>query len=107
MVIIPDYYRGMMINPMTSSQDQLMEFVKTKTQWEGSLKNDWEEKVHPYALKHGAKVFGAIGKSGGDLNRESMLQMSTKNNGSFFKSGPSALFLNTTMLQWYKNIVIS
>ena len=62
MVIIPDYYRGTMINPMTSGRDQLIEFVKNKTQWEGSLQLDWEEKVRPYALKHGAKTFGAIGK---------------------------------------------
>ena len=62
MVIIPDYYRGTMLNPMTAGQDQIMEFVKTNTQWQGNLKLDWEEKVQPYALKHGAKTFGAIGK---------------------------------------------
>ena len=73
MVIIPDYYRGTMINPMTSGRDQLIEFVKIKTQWEGGLKLDWEEKVRPYALKHGAKTFGAIGK----LNLSSLLRFST------------------------------
>ena len=63
MVIIPDYYRGKMINPMMSQREDLVKFVKNETQWEGNLKVDWEEKIRPYALQHGAKTFGAIGKT--------------------------------------------
>ena len=63
MVIIPDYYRGkLLINPMTAKQEDAVKFVKNKTQWEGNLKVDWEEKIQPYALQHGAKTFGAIGE---------------------------------------------
>ena len=61
MVIIPDYFRGEMINPMTKPREEIVEFVKKQSQWEGHLKLDWEEKIQPYALKHGAKTFGAIG----------------------------------------------
>jgi hypothetical protein len=63
MVIIPDYFRGKMINPMTSPREELVEFVNKETQWEEKLKVDWEEKTRPYALKHGAETFGAIGKN--------------------------------------------
>ena len=61
MVIIPDYFRGEMINPMNKPREEIVDFVKKQTQWDGKLKQDWEEKIQPYALKHGAKTFGAIG----------------------------------------------
>jgi len=63
MVIIPDYYRGKMINLMTSPREEVVEVMKKLTQWEETLKVDWEEKIQPYALKHGAATFGAIGES--------------------------------------------
>jgi hypothetical protein len=48
---------------MTSPREELVEFVNKETQWEEKLKVDWEEKTRPYALKHGAETFGAIGKN--------------------------------------------
>jgi hypothetical protein len=63
MVIIPDYFCGKMINPMTSPREEVMEVVQNVTQWDETLKVDWEEKIQPYALKHGATTFGAIGES--------------------------------------------
>ena len=61
MVILPDYYCGKMVNPMTTPREQLVEFVKNETQWEDTLKKVWEEKIMPYAVQHGAKIFGSIG----------------------------------------------
>ncbi len=63
MVIIPDYFDGGMINPMTSPREELGAFVKKQSDWDGKLKLDWEDKIRPYALDHGAKTFGAIGKA--------------------------------------------
>ena len=63
MVIIPDYFDGGMVNPMTSPREELVAFMKKQTDWDGKLKLDWEEKIRPYALEHGAKTFGAIGKA--------------------------------------------
>ena len=63
MVILPDYYAGKMINPMTSPREEIMEFIKKETDWEGKLNSDWENKIRPYAVNHGAKTFGAIGKN--------------------------------------------
>jgi hypothetical protein len=62
MVIIPDYFRGEMINPINKPREEIVEFVKKQTQWDDKLKQDWEEKIKPYALEHGAKTFGAIGR---------------------------------------------
>jgi hypothetical protein len=39
-----------------------VEFVKKETNWSENLRLDWEDKIKPYALKQGAKTFGAIGK---------------------------------------------
>ena len=61
MVILPDYYAGKMINPMTSPREEIVEFIKKETDWEGTLKSTWESKIKPYAVNHGAKTFGAIG----------------------------------------------
>ena len=63
MVIIPDYYAGKMINPMTSAREELVAFVKNETDWEANLKATWETKIKPYAVNHGAKTFGAIGEN--------------------------------------------
>jgi hypothetical protein len=41
MVILPDYYAGKMINPMTSSKEELVAFVQNETQWEGGLEKTW------------------------------------------------------------------
>ncbi len=61
MVIIPDYFDGGMIDPTSAPKEELIDFVEKQFQWDGKLKEDWEEKIRPYALKHGAKTFGAIG----------------------------------------------
>ena len=61
MVIIPDYYRGEMKDPTGFGPD-VVEFLKNQTNW-AKLKADYEEKILPYAEKHGAKTFGAIGKA--------------------------------------------
>jgi len=61
MVIMPDYYRGTMNNPFDAEQSKdTGAFLKKNTDWEGVLKHDWE-KVHEYALEHGAKSFGTAG----------------------------------------------
>jgi len=58
-VLIPDYYRkGEGRNPFVDKD--LMEFIKARTIWD-NLQKDWLEKIRPYAEKHGAKRFGAIG----------------------------------------------
>ncbi len=58
MVLIPDYFRGRSQNPTSPGT---MEFIKDVSQW-SKLKLDWEERVLPYAKKHGAKTFGAMGE---------------------------------------------
>ena len=57
MVLIPDYYRGTFMEPW---KPEAPDFIKEKTNW-ANLKNDWENKVRPYAQKHGARKFAAIG----------------------------------------------
>jgi hypothetical protein len=61
MVLIPDYYRGKMIDPMKESREKLKEFVKVETDWENKLKKDWDT-VRVFAESLGAKTFGTIGK---------------------------------------------
>lgn len=61
MVVLPDYYRGKMIDPRKEGREKLMEFVKIETDWENKLKKDWDT-VRSYAESHGAKSFGAIGR---------------------------------------------
>ena len=61
MVIIPDYFDIALVSPMTTPMEELIPFLKNHTDWEGKLRLDWEEKIHPYALGHGAKTFGTIG----------------------------------------------
>ena len=36
-------------------------FLKEHTQWK-PLKEDWEQKIRPFAEKKGAQVYGTIGK---------------------------------------------
>ena len=59
LVILPDWYRG----EATDSYAEvpvLIEFTKRHTQWANFLA-DWNEKIKPYAVKHGARSFGTIG----------------------------------------------
>jgi len=58
MVIMPDFYRGEMCEP---TEERIASFIKEKTQWQTSLKVDWEKKIRPYAEKHGAITFGGVG----------------------------------------------
>ena len=68
-VIIPDYYRGTCCNITTpfdkrSKEDfeMLQAFIKKHSVWEGSLKDDWEKSIYPYAIQHGAESISTIGK---------------------------------------------
>jgi len=57
-VIMPDYYRGTFQDP---AKPGTVEFLKKETNW-SKLQEDWEEKIHPYAVESkGAETFGAIG----------------------------------------------
>jgi len=61
LVLIPDYYgNGEGKNPMSDPFPEIVEFIKPRTSWD-KLSKDWHEKIRPYAEKHGAKRFGAIG----------------------------------------------
>ena len=62
MVILPDYFTSNLIDPMASTREEILEFVKRETNWEGTLKSAWESKICPYAINNGATTFGAIGK---------------------------------------------
>ena len=69
MVIIPDYYRGTCCNITTpfdkrSKEDfeMLQAFIKKHSVWEGSLRDDWEKSIYPYAIQHGAESISTIGK---------------------------------------------
>ena len=61
MVILPDWYRGKLQDP-AEGMDKLGAFIKAETVWE-TIKADWDNKVRPYAERHGAKTYGAIGES--------------------------------------------
>lgn len=58
---MPDYYRGKICDPDAVSLDTLNKFLVDESQWEHRLKVDWEQKIKPFAIKNGAKVFGALG----------------------------------------------
>ena len=58
MVLIPDYFRGGSQHPR---EPGVPEFLKKHTQWE-NLKQDYLEKIKPYAIKHGAKTFSSVGE---------------------------------------------
>ena len=62
MVILPDYFTSNLIDPMASTREEILEFVKRETDWERTLKSTWETKIYPYAISNGAKTLGAIGK---------------------------------------------
>ena len=64
MVIMPDWYRGKLQGPV-EGMEKLALFIKAETNWE-AIKADFQKKVRPYAEKHGAKVFGAIGEQFSD-----------------------------------------
>jgi len=57
LVIMPDFYRGDMCEP---TEARIGTFIKEVTNWD-KLKVDWEQKIKPYAEKHGAKTYGAVG----------------------------------------------
>ena len=65
MVLIPDYFRGGSQHPR---EPGVPEFLRQHTQWE-NLRRDFQDKIKPYALKHGAKTFASVGE----------LQISRKN----------------------------
>ena len=56
---MPDYYRGTLCNPATD-MDKLPAFAKKQSVWE-NLKNDWEQKIQPFAEKKGAQSYGTVG----------------------------------------------
>jgi hypothetical protein len=60
---MPDYYRGTFCDFGKVDMEGVGNFIKGTTKWETNLKVDWEKKIKPYAQKHGAETFGAIGKS--------------------------------------------
>ena len=57
---MPDYYRGTLCDPSTDG-DKVPGFLKEHTQWK-PLKEDWEQKIRPFAENKGAQVYGTIGK---------------------------------------------
>ena len=59
LVIMPDYYRGTLCNPATD-MDKLPAFAKKQSDWK-NLKNDWEQKIQPFAEKKGAQSYGTVG----------------------------------------------
>ena len=59
MVLIPDYFRGSWQDPR---QPGVPEFLRKHTQWD-NLKRDYLDRIKPYAVRHGAKQFAAVGKS--------------------------------------------
>lgn len=60
MVIMPDFYRGVFKDPSDPAPPTTPDFLKDHTKWD-SLKEDTEKRVLPYAEKHGAETYGAIG----------------------------------------------
>ena len=58
---MPDYYRGTLCNPATD-MDKLPAFAKKQSVWE-NLKNDWEQKIQPFAEKKGAQSYGTVGNN--------------------------------------------
>ena len=56
---MPDYFRhGRFMAPTDPAAPS---FVKEVTQWK-KLRKDWEQKIVPYAKKHGAETFAVVGK---------------------------------------------
>ncbi len=60
LVLMPDWYRGETSDSHAEMQ-VLIDFTRRHTQWENFLR-DWNDKIKPYALKHGARSFGTVGK---------------------------------------------
>ena len=59
LVLLPDYFRG---QSAPANPADRMTFLKNVSQW-SRIKADWQEKLKPYAEKHGATSFGTIGAS--------------------------------------------
>eukprot|EP00090_Calanus_glacialis_P028045 TRINITY_DN4481_c0_g1_i1.p1 TRINITY_DN4481_c0_g1~~TRINITY_DN4481_c0_g1_i1.p1 ORF type:complete len:242 (+),score=74.77 TRINITY_DN4481_c0_g1_i1:39-764(+) len=57
LVVMPDYFRGTFQDP---TKPGALEFLKRTTQWT-DIKRDWETKIKPTAIQHGAKKFGSFG----------------------------------------------
>ena len=57
LVVMPDYFRGTWQDP---TKPGVLEFLKRTTQW-SNIKADWELKIRPVAIAHGAKEFGSFG----------------------------------------------
>jgi len=59
MVIIPDFYRNG--DGRSPTDPDVVDFIKSKTKWTDGLEKDILNCVLPYAKKHGATRFGAVG----------------------------------------------
>ena len=57
LVIMPDYYRKTWCDP---SDEKIGSFIKEKTDWK-NLKEDWEQKIQPFAEEKGAQYYGSVG----------------------------------------------
>ena len=57
-MFLPDYYRGKVANKNGLSIPQL---IREESKWT-DLKEDYEERLRPYAMGKGCKSFGAIGQ---------------------------------------------
>jgi len=61
LVVMPDWYDGVMKDPSDANPPSLPEFITKHTQWDKEMKTRFEDKILPYAKKHGGTVFGTIG----------------------------------------------
>ena len=57
LVIMPDYYRKTWCDP---SDEKIGSFIKEKTDWK-NLKEEWEQKIQPFAQEKGAQYYGSVG----------------------------------------------
>ena len=57
LVIMPDYYRKTWCDP---SDEKIGSFIKEKTDWK-NLKEEWEQKIQPFAEEKGAQYYGSVG----------------------------------------------
>ena len=59
LVIMPDYYRGTWCDP---SDEKIGSFIKEKTDCK-NIKDEWEQKIQPFAEKKGAQYYGSVGNN--------------------------------------------
>jgi len=62
MVILPDFFRVKLIDPLAENTEKIVEYIKAERDWENKLKKECEV-AKDYAVSHGAKTFGALGKA--------------------------------------------